>query len=330
MDISNFLNSYCGMYIVQSTFHALISAIIVDRAIQVWKINNPLVRQRFRLIIVLFPIFLFPIYQLINPDRGLIYFRMEALFDVNRWLNIELWGKIPLGFFLIAGLIITTAIFLFQEMIPVLKHTLESKKTESEIKNADDNPIVSRAIEHLPVKKPNIFILDDDDFVLFSTTGRNASIFLSTALIKALSLEQIRAAIAHEIAHIERSKRPLLLIIFLLRVLMFFNPVVLLEFRRAVQEEEKICDDIAVSLTRNPHALTETLKKLYYKTEESNPLQSVRLSNIKDSLEEYSHRSHIESRVNRLEQGLIQGTGGEWTKFVLTLLVIIFINYFVV
>jgi beta-lactamase regulating signal transducer with metallopeptidase domain len=254
---------------------------------------------------------------------------MEALFDVNRWLNIELWGKIPLGSFFIAGLIITTAIFLFQEMIPVLKHTLESKKTESKIKNADDNPIVSQAIEHLPVKKPNIFILDDDDdFVLFSTTGRNASIFLSTALIKALSLEQIRAAIAHEIAHIERSKRPLLLIIFLLRVLMFFNPVVLLEFRRAVQEEEKICDDIAVSLTGNPHALAEALKRLH--PEKTPAVQLGRLSDIKDSLEEYSQMTHIESRVNRLERRTIQETGGEWTKFALTLLTIICINYFVV
>ena len=69
----------------------------MDQALRAWKINDPLIRQRFRLTVVLFPIFSFPFYQAINPDRGSVIFRLNALFDVNRWLNVELWGVISFG-----------------------------------------------------------------------------------------------------------------------------------------------------------------------------------------------------------------------------------------
>jgi len=36
---------------------------------------------------------------------------------------------------------------------------------------------------------------------------------------------------------------------YLLRVLLFFNPVAMIEFRRLAHEEEKVCDDIAIELT---------------------------------------------------------------------------------
>ena len=330
MNLSGFFNSYPGMYIAQSFLHSLIAAIIIDRAIQLWNINNPLIRQRFRLMVVLLPVFLFPLYQLINPDRGYISFRLKSLFDINRWLNLELWSSIPLGLFFVTIIFIAAVIFLFQEIIPVLKHTFESKKSALEIKDSDDYPIVRQAMEPLPVEKPDVFIFDDDEFVLFSTTGKNSAIFISTGVIKILNVEQLQAALTHEIAHITRNKKPLLIIMFLFRIIMFFNPVVLLEFRRIVQEEEKICDDITISLTKNPHALSETLKRLYHKDKGISPLQLRNLSEMKDSFEEYSHNIHIESRIIRLEKRPIQKTDGEWIKLILTVIVIAGISYFVV
>ncbi len=318
------------MYITQAFFHSLIAAIIVDRSIQAWKISNPLIKQRFRFIVIVFPIFSFPVFQLINPDRGSISFRLEALFDANRWLNLELWEKIPVSLLFILILFITTLVFILQEVIPILMHTIESKKSTFEGERPDDDSIVYKALNSLPVEKPDVFIIDDDEFILFSATGSKAAIFLSTGLVNELNIEQLQAALAHEIAHITRSKRPLILLIFLLRILMFFNPVVLVDFRRVVQEDEKICDDIAISLTQKPHALSEALRKLYYTTEGLNPAQIQKFSNLRTSIEEYSHHLLIESRIERLEQGPIYNTGGEWFKFILTLIVIIVINYFVV
>ncbi|MBI4690994.1 MAG: M48 family metalloprotease [Nitrospirae bacterium] len=324
-----FFDSYMGMFIAQSVLHSLIAAIIVDRAIQIWGIGDPLVKQRFCLIVILFPIFSFHGYQMINPERGAISFRLNAIFDINRWLKLEFWN-IPLGLLFILILSGTTLIFFFQEMIPILRHTFESKEHAFHEKKADDYPPISDALRGLSVEKPETFIIEDRDRILFSIMGERPAIFLSTGLVEILNSEEIVTAIAHEIAHIRRNKRPILVIVFILRVLMFFNPVVLLEFRRAVQEEEKICDDMAVSLTQKPHVLAETLRKLYYEVKDFNPLKNGNLSNLKDSLEEYSHNIHIMNRIIRLEQGSVSGNGGEWMKFILTLAVIVVINYFVV
>ncbi|MCL5422128.1 MAG: M56 family metallopeptidase [Nitrospirae bacterium] len=330
MNISNFFSSYVGMYIAQAFCHSLIAALIVDRAIQAWGITNPVIKQRFSLIVMIIPIFSFPLYQIINPERGSISFRLEALFDINRWLNLELWGKIPLNLLFILMLSITTLVFLFQEMIPILRHTLESRESSSEEEETADNPLIHKALENFPGEKSRVSVIDDDEFILFSTTGKSPTIFLSSGLVEALDTDQLQAAIAHEIAHITRNRRPLLVIVYIIRLLMFFNPVVLVEFRRIVQEEEKICDDIAVSLTQKPHSLAETLKKFSHKKEDLTLDKMKKISNLSETLEEYSHNMHIESRVMRLKKGITHQSGGEWFKFLLTLTVIIIINYFIV
>jgi Zn-dependent protease with chaperone function len=329
MDLSGLFDSYPGMYIVQSFLHLTISAVIVNAAIKVWDISNPLITQRCRFLAIIFPIFSFPLYQLINPERGSIFFRERALFDSSRWLNLAIFEKIPLGLLFILLLLFTTMVFLLQELIPVVRHSLESRSGETRDVEFGDNAGVNELLTHLPGEKPEVLVMEDDDCVVFSTTGKKAAVYLSSGLLRTLDPEEVQAAVAHEIAHIERSKLPVLFIVFLLRVLLFFNPVVLFEFRRATQEEEKICDDMAVALTNKPHALAETLKKLYRRAEDGLP-EIGKLSDLKTSLEDYSHVMHIEGRIERLEDGNTNKTDGEWIRFSIIFVVIVVINYYIV
>jgi Zn-dependent protease with chaperone function len=215
-------------------------------------------------------------------------------------------------------------------MVPVVKHTIEARASGDEEECEVDHPVVTKALENLPGEKPRVSILDDDELILFSTTGKRPTVFLSSGLVAVLDTEELRAAIAHEIAHIARNRRPLLMVVFVMRILMFFNPVVLVEFRRMVQEEEKICDDIAVSLTQKPRALAEILRKFNHKGEELGLDKVKEISKLGTALEDYSHNVHLESRISRLEEGKIHGTGGGWLKLLFTLAVIAAINYFVV
>jgi len=330
MNVSGFFNTYTGMYMAQAFTHSIIAFIIVERVMQLWNISNPLIRQRFGLLVIVLPVVSFPLYQVINPGRSSISFRLGALFDITRWFNLDLWGAVPVGLFFIIMIIITAKIFLFQEMIPVIKHTLESKRFSSDREDPDPHPSVQQALEFLSAEETDIVTLDDDDFILFSSTGRNPAIFISTGIVETLSTEQLRAVIAHELAHIRRNKKPLLTVAFLFRVAMFFNPAVLIEFRRIVQEEEKICDDMAVRLTRDPAALSEALKKLYYKDTNLNPLKFRGLFKMRDSLEEYSHSVQIGARIVRLEKASGQSDDGNWVELFVTVFVILGINYFIV
>jgi Zn-dependent protease with chaperone function len=319
------------MYMTQSFIHAGIATLLSGAAIEAWKIDSPRVKQAFRLSVILLSIFSFPVYQFINKERGSPIFRTDALFDSYRWLDMELLGLVPLHLFLLAVFAFTTFIFIFQEMLPILRHfivpTVEPQIAV--IKPAEDSP-VSRALRPLREKLPQVFVVHEDESVLFSTTFKNPSIYISVGLIKRLTDEQLQAAVAHEIAHITRSRQPVLLAGFLLRSLMFFNPVVLVEFRRAIRNEEKICDDIAVKITGKPAVLADALKRFYAPDEEYEEEQTDVPPSLKVRMEEYSHSLQIESRIARLEQAYGKNQDHTWFPFFLCMSIIVVINYFVV
>lgn len=332
MGLLAFIDSYPGAYLVQSILHSALAAIIVEVALKTWEIRNPRIRQRFLLVVIVFPVFSFPLYQAIHPGRMSLSFRMEALFDSGRWLHLHLWGIVPvavIGLLLVCG--ITSLVFLFQEFLPIVRHTLEARNAggEPERPGAED-PDARRVIEMFPGNRPELFVLEDEEAALFSTTGRSGAVYISKGLLRALPPEQLQAAVAHEYAHVQRGRRPVLLILFLLRALLFFNPVALLEFRRIVQEDEKICDDYAAELTGRPAALAEALRRLYLAEREEKAGRGKTIMEEMEALESYSHRLHIESRIERLREGVPPSGRGEWFAAALAGIAVVVMNYYVV
>lgn len=329
INLSAIFNSWPGMYLVQSFLHSLIAAFIVDTALIAWKIESPVMRQRFRLMVIITPLVSFPFYQIITPDRGSALFRLEALFDFVRWLNLEIWGVIPVGALFLLFLVFTAVIFVIQEMFPIIRHSISSDGPELSESPPEPGSPVARALESIPGQKPDVFILDDDEPVIFSSTGREPAVFLSRGLIGSLSGEELAAALAHEIGHIGRSRRPLMVLVFLLRILMFYNPIILMEFRRIVQEEEKICDDVAATLTGNRSALAGALRKFYYSDAGDQHHTMPDTPRLRDRIEEYSHTMLIESRITRLEEPPAPAMKGS-VAFIIVLVTILSINYYLV
>lgn len=329
MNISTFHNSYPGMFIVQSLGHSLVAALLVVAALRAWKIENPVERQRFRLLIIILPILSFPLYQLINPQRSSLDFRLSALFDITRWLNLELWRGISAGMLFLIILSLTTVVFLVQEMVPIILHTLASRRKGTDRERPATDSVVSAVMRKFPEPRPDVFLVRDDDLVLFATTGKNPAIVLSTGTVESLTEDELQAAIAHEVAHIERNRMPLLIIAFLLRIAQCFNPITLIEFRRIVQEEEEICDDAAISLTGKAHALASTLRKFHVPPDEQQKHPG-NAAPLKERLEDVSHALIIESRIARLKGDLIHRPAANHASFVLTSATILIINYVVV
>jgi Zn-dependent protease with chaperone function len=329
MTISSFFNSWPGMYLAQSFLHSLLAAIVVDTALIAWKIENPLMRQRFRLLVVVIPIVAFPLYQSVSADRGSALFRLEAVFNINRWLNLELWGTVPLGVLFLLLLAFSAVIFVIQELTPILRQSGDGGDTGFETRPPAPGSAAQRALDGIPGAKPEVLILDDRDLVIFSSTGKDPAVYVSDGLIEALTEKELQAALAHEIGHIRRSRRPLMVIVFLLRVIMFYNPVILMEFRRIVQEEEKICDDFAVSLTGNRSAMTGALRKFFAADQDDRSAQAGDAPRLGDRLEEYSHTLLIESRLARLEEAASPEVPGT-AVFIAVLATIIIVNYYVV
>lgn len=327
-----FLDSYPGAYIVQSFLHSAVAAALVEVALRVWEFRSPVLRQRFLLIAAVFPVFSFPLFQAFNPERMSLTFRMGALLDSARWLHLKPWGIAPVAVIVLFLLfLVTTLVFLFQEFIPVVRHTFEKRPSgKAGGRSGADDPAVQRAVGTLPGDRPELFVLAGEDLVLFSTTGKSGAVYVSEGLLRALPEEQVQAAVAHEYAHVLRGRRPVLLVLFLLRAVMFFNPVILMQFRRIVQEDEKICDDYAAEMTGRPAALAEALRRLYLSGDEMKPGRGKTLMEEMEVLESYSHRLHIESRVERLEKGGRTAADGDGFAAVLTVAAILLTTYFVI
>jgi Zn-dependent protease with chaperone function len=327
MDIASFFNSWPGMYFAQSFLHSLIAAIIVDTALVAWKIENPRVRQRFRLLVVIVPIVAFPLYQAISSERGSALFRLEAMFDMNRWLNLELWGTVPVGVLFLLLLAFSAIIFLVQELAPIMRHRGSETGFEAQPPQADS--LVEQALEGIPGERPTVLVLDDPEPVIFSSTGRQPAVYVSHGLLQTFTEPELRAALAHEIGHIRRSRRPAMVLIFLLRVFMFFNPVILMEFRRIVQEEEKICDDFAIAMTGDKNAMAGALRKLFIADDEARTAHAGEPQRLHDRIEEHSHTLLIESRLTRLE-GPRAPEAKEIVVFCIVLTTIGLVNFYVV
>lgn len=330
MDISGFYSSVPGAYVAQSFFHSFTTALLVDAAIRVWKIEDPAARQRFRLLIIFFPVVSYPLYQLINSERGTLSFRPEALFDSARWMDLELLPGTPAGVLFLALLAVTTLLFLVQELVPVVNHSLVSRRSEAKGRKPPPDSPVCKALAGFPGAKPEVLLIDDDDLLIFVTTGKQPALYLSSASVNALSEDELQTAIAHELAHIERNKRPLLIVTFLLRVVQFFNIVSLIEFRRIVQEEEIICDDRAVALTGKPEALAGTLRKFHPEREDAEQEASSGESvNPRERLEQYGHSLLIDNRIARLEAYEAETGNSARLPLALTTIAVVVMNYYV-
>jgi Zn-dependent protease with chaperone function len=328
-DMTALTSSYWGMYAVQTVLHSLIASVLVECAFMAWDIKAPSVKQRFRFMVILLPLLSFPVYQWISPRRGDAYFRLESLADSNKWFYLGPWNTPPIAVLFIILLAISSLIFIVQELLPIVFQMREQTRVADEpAADALENGMarkVSLAVEGLPFDERSVEILNDDDLVLFSDTGLNPRIYVSTGLIATFTIEHLQAALAHEIGHIQRTRKPVLIFAYILRMLMFYNPVIMVEFRKMAQEEENVCDDIAVALTGKPEALSEAVDLFRSAAEEHGP----GASGIASSLEQYSHNVLLKNRVLRIGQR--REDDSPWSApYFVTLALIVSINYFVV
>jgi Zn-dependent protease with chaperone function len=332
--MNSFISSYWGMYAVQTVLHSLVASVLVDCAFIAWNIRIPYMKQRFRFLVILLPIVSFPLYQALSPRRGDAYFRLGSLLDSNKWFSLELWHGVPLFMGFVVILTLSALIFIIQEFLPMFLHMREQRHEDAEpLDETVEQALaqkVSQALEDLPFDEELVEIRVDEDLSLFSDTGLNPRIYVSTGLIKTLTVEQLQAAFAHEIGHIQRTRRPVLIFAYILRVLMFYNPIAMLEFRKLAQEEEKVCDDIAISLTGNPAALSSAVEMFRPDPEDlAHGPDAHNSGGIASTIEHYNHDLLLKSRI--LSIGEPRQNDCHWgASYFVTLLFIVVINFFIV
>lgn len=314
-----YYNSIPAIYIIQTVFYALIAIMITERSIMIWQINDPYKKQFFHYIPILIPPICFFLYETINPERMNIPYRGRALFDINSILFYEVFDLYPFFYLFLLIIFISTLIFILQEVLPLIIYKFK--------KNDDNLDTLSITFKHestfqeilkdLKSDSISVEIIDSDQILLiFSLTGKTNKIILSKCVIDILNKNELKAVIAHELAHIRRNKKYILIFIYIFRILQFYSPVALLQFRRIINLEEIICDKIASDITQNPQALAKALYKLFIKNESTN----------KNDIE----RNKILYRIKLLRFNNKQKIKYFYAKLFLTLISIVIINYYII
>lgn len=324
-----FFHTLPGMYIIQTVLHSLTALIIIELSFYAWDIQDHFSRFRYRLMPLVLPIFMFPLYQLLSPERGSWHFRLTtALFDSQRWLELKFLNIYPVALLVITVLVGFSCVFLFQEILPIFRRrNSQPQYAECPEGNEDVRTILKSVCALFRTGEPGIIIIETPTPVLFTQGYKNHSLIISSGLIAMLDREQLRNALIHEVVHMKRSSNLKTQIIYLVRMLMFYNPVSLVEFRRIVHDDEFICDAITISMTRNPQALISALSAFYYHPEEL----PGRLSQMKEQVESHSHNLLLNERIRNLtEDRYRNSTQFVLPQYLLTLSAILLVGYGVV
>jgi len=324
-----FFHTLPGMYIMQTVLHSFTALFIIELSFYAWNIKDHRTIFRYRLMPLILPIFMFPLYQILSPERGTWHFRLTtALFDSNRWLELTVLNTYPVALLILSVLVGFSCVFLFQEIFPIFRRrNSQPQHTECTEGKEDVRTALQSACALLGTKEPEVIVIETPVPVLFTQGYKEHSMVISSGLIGMLDREQLKNAIIHEVVHMKRSSNLKTQAIYLLRMLMFYNPVSLVEFRRIVSDVEFICDAITISMTRDPQALISALSAFYYHPED----QSGKISRMKEQVESHSHNLLLDERIRNLNEGRYQKSEQfVWPQYLLTLSAILLLGYGVV
>lgn len=130
-------------------------------------------------------------------------------------------------------------------------------------------PLVQKA----GIAEPQVYILPPERGVQIFVSGiKRPRLVIAPLLLSALSDSELQAVLAHELAHLVRRDQIASMVTFLLRSLMFYNPLLYPLVKWLKEEREKAADAIAARWTGKPVALAGGLVKVTKLMLEQRPL----------------------------------------------------------
>lgn len=296
------------MSILRVMVHSLVVAVVVESLISIWKFQRPSQIIRFRFLILVLPVLALPLYRLAYSGWGSPQFRERvAIFDGGQWLVLPVGGLFPAWYLLLLVAGTTTIFFLWQELLPMVRRGAHGSVRPY---NEGELPKLDVALNELSLVHnhglPPLFLVEAREPAVWLKGTFNHTLMVSRAMVDLLDPEELQGVLGHEVAHITRRDNWLSWVLLLFRTLMFYNPVALVTFRRVLLEGEKVCDEMAVKMTKKPMAFAASLIKVFRAGEEvgkvsARPRRFSRwFVSLADNLASHSRRVHVEERVERL------------------------------
>ena len=257
-----------GGYFVLTILYSLIALAVVEALLLLWQICEPALVLKFRCLILILPPVVAAPFTLLFPDlRAALSVQDVALFESEKWLRLFGNNGVVLWLIFVLLAVIGLATFVFQMVFPVVRrHSRGGRQKEMQTWQYPRLHEVILSISDSTEGLWRTVIIDDPRPLAYVRGPWRGRIVLSNALVDALDAEELEGVLAHELAHIRRGDVWFSWCIFILRGLSFYNPVSMLAFNKISLDMERVCDHMAVSITRKPLALASALLKVYRTT----------------------------------------------------------------
>ncbi len=259
----------------QAIFHTVVASLYVEALVRSWRVREPRQRMVLRLVALGYPLVLFPALVILFPARADDAFRDgPALLVARRWSEVRLLGVglFELGLVAFASL---GAILFLMDLVPLLR---ARRRPRPEPGLPD--PRSAAALAELPalaralgISPPPVVFLERDQPVLFCTGVRRHTVVVSRGAVRLLDAEELRAALAHELAHLARHDPGASWVVMAARALMFFNPAFQVLARAIVRDAEWLADERGAEASGDRLALASGLIKLHRATAGPTPVR---------------------------------------------------------
>ena len=254
----------------QAIFHTLVAALVVEALVRLWGVREPAQRTALRAVALLWPMVAVPVLFLAFPAREEETFRdARALFAGRHWDGLAFLGVGLYVWWVGAMASVGMALFLM-DLVPLLR-----ARKDDPASSPPTTPAGRRAASALADvlaasgsrRQPPLVYLDEGPPLLYCTGALHPVVIVSRAAVELLDEGELRGALAHEIAHLDRRDPTVSWLVMGLRSLQWFNPAFQVLARAMARDAERGADERAAATTGDRVALASGLLKLFRATE---------------------------------------------------------------
>ncbi len=254
--------------LAQAIFHTLVAALFVEALVRSWRVRDPGQRIALRLTALGYPLVLFPALLLLFPLRAEERFQDGlALFAGRRWEEVRFLGAGLFEWWTV-GFSALGAALLLLDLLP-----FALRRRSSAPRVAEPDPESAAALAPLPelaaalgVRVPRVMFVPRDAPALFCTGVRSHAVVVSRGALRLLDPAELRAALAHELAHLARHDPAASWAVLAARTVMWFNPAFQVVSRAVARDAEWLADERAAEVCGDRLALASGLIKLHRAT----------------------------------------------------------------
>ena len=289
----------------QAIFHTIVAALTMEALVRLWRVRHPGQRLALRALVLAWPLLGLPLLVALAPGRWDDAFRDgRALFAARRWEELRLAG---LGLFQWwVGLHAALGLGLFlMDFLPLVIRRRRLPRPDPP--TSAEGLAVAAALEEVAgrmrVPVPPLVFLEGAGPVLFCAGVRRPALVTSRAAAAILDPKELRAALAHELAHLNRLDPGVSWLLMGARALQCLNPAFQVVARAMAHDAEWRADERAAASTGDRLALASALLKLFRATEGRPPAPGRRSLPLAGALSEPIARARaheIETRCRRL------------------------------